>query len=75
MSFHVGVNKLKSWQDIKSDINGVYPVTLQVATWTVEVGGNNHVEILEMKQEFPLKNEQSWSLRSIIRTGRGQGNC
>ena len=50
MSFLVDVNKLKSWQDVKSDMNGVYPVTLRVATWTVEIIGNDHVEILEKKK-------------------------
>ena len=31
-------------------MNGVYPVTLRVATWTVKVGDNNRVEILVKKK-------------------------
>ena len=50
MSFLVDVSKLKSWEDVKSDMNGVYPVTLRVATWTVEVAPTNHVEILEKRK-------------------------
>lgn len=50
LSFLVDVSKLRDWQDAKSDMNGVYHSTLRVATWTVEVGANNHVEILEKKK-------------------------
>lgn len=63
MSFLVDISKLKSWQDVKSDINGVYPVTLQVAKWTVEVGANNHVEIME-KQQLELANNNDYHVMS-----------
>ena len=50
LSFLVDVKKLKCWQDVKSDMNGVYLETLRVATWTVEVDANDHVQILEKKK-------------------------
>ena len=58
MSFLVDVSTLKCWQDVKSDMNGVYPDTLRVATWTVEVDGNDQVEIVEKKKvELASDNE------------------
>ena len=50
LSFLVDVSKLRDWQDVKSDMNGVYHITLRVATWTVQVGASNHVDILEKKK-------------------------
>ena len=50
LSFLVDVSKLGCWQDVKSDMNGVYHNNLRVATWTVEIDANNHVEILEKKK-------------------------
>ena len=50
LSFLVDFSKLREGQDVKSDMNGVYHNTLRVATWTVEVSANNHVEILEKKK-------------------------
>ena len=46
LSFLVDVSKLRDCQDVKSDMNGVYHITLRKVTWTVQVGASNHVEIL-----------------------------
>jgi len=50
LSFLVDVSKLGCWQDVKSDMNGVYHNNLRVATWTVEIDANNHVKIVEKKK-------------------------
>ena len=58
LSFLVDVSKFKCWQDVKSDMNGVYCETLQVATWTVEVDTSDQVQILEKKKvELASDNE------------------
>lgn len=50
LSFLVDVTKLKCWEDVKSDMNGVFPITLRIATWTVEVEPEEDVDILEKKK-------------------------
>lgn len=50
LSFLVDVTKLKCWEDVKSDKNGVFPITLRIATWTVEVEPEEDVDILEKKK-------------------------
>ena len=50
LSFLINVAKLKNWQDIKSDMNGIFCDTLRIGTWTVEVTEDNDVHILEKKK-------------------------
>lgn len=58
LSFLVDVSKYKCWQDVKSDMNGVYSETLRIATWTVEVDRNDQVQVLEKKKvELASDNE------------------
>lgn len=49
LSFLVDVGKFKCWQDMKSDMNGVFSHTLRICTWTVEVDEENEVHSLEKK--------------------------
>ena len=57
LSFLIDVAKFKCWQDVKSDMNGVYSDTLRVCTWTFEVDQEVNVDILE-KKKIPLKSER-----------------
>ena len=50
MSFLVDVNNFKCWEDIKSDMNGVYFHTLRIATWKLEVEDGKYVDIIEKKK-------------------------
>ena len=50
LSFLIDVGKLKCWQDVKSDMNGVFSHTLRICTWTVEVDQENKMHSLEKKK-------------------------
>ncbi|KAJ7369652.1 hypothetical protein OS493_037335 [Desmophyllum pertusum] len=50
MAFIIDVGKLKHWQDVKSDMNGVYSRTLRIATWIVEIDENKDVEVVAKKK-------------------------
>ena len=50
LSFLVDVGKFKCWQDMKSDMNGVFSYTLCICTWTVEVDEENEVHSIEKKK-------------------------
>ena len=50
LSFLIDVGKLKCWQDVKSDINGVFPHTPRICTGTVEVDQENKMHSLEKKK-------------------------
>ena len=50
LSFLINVAKLKCWQDVKSDMNGVFCSTLRICMWTVEVDEENGVDILAKKK-------------------------
>lgn len=50
LSFLIDVGKLKCWQDVKSDMNGVFSHTLRICTWTVEVDQENKICSLEKKK-------------------------
>lgn len=59
LSFLVDVTKYKCWQDVKSDMNGVYSDTLRICTWTVVVDEENNVETLE-KKKTELKTDRAF---------------
>lgn len=61
LSFLINVAKLKNWQDVKSDMNGVYCDTLHICTWTVEVSEENDVDILD-KKKIDLVNENAYHI-------------
>ena len=65
LSFLVDVSKLKCWQDVKSDMNGVYSQTLRIATWTVEVYEKDQVQILEKKVELASDKEYHMYIHSM----------
>ena len=50
MAFIIDVRKLKHWEDFKSDMNGVYPHPLRIATWTVDIDENRDVEVIEKRK-------------------------
>ena len=50
LSFLIDAGKLKCWQDVKSDMNGVFSHTLRICTWTVEVDQQNKMHSLEKKK-------------------------
>ena len=43
LSFLIDVGKFKCFQDVKSDMNGVFTNTLRICTWTVEIDDENEV--------------------------------
>ena len=59
LSFLIDVAELKRWEDVKSDMNGVFCDTLRICTWTVEVSDENDVETLE-KKKIDLVSEKSY---------------
>ena len=59
LSFLIDVAKLKRWEDVKSDMNGVFCDTLRICTWTVEVSEENDVDTLE-KKKIDLVSEKSY---------------
>ena len=61
LSFLINVAKLKNWQDVKSDMNGVFCDTLRIGTWTVEVTEDNDVHILE-KKKIELVSEKAYHI-------------
>ncbi|CAB4041563.1 Hypothetical predicted protein, partial [Paramuricea clavata] len=50
ISFGIDTSELNCWQDVKSDMNGVYYNTLRIATWTIDVNENNNVKKIEKKK-------------------------
>lgn len=58
MAFIIDVGKLKHWQDVKSDMNGVYSRTLRIATWIVEIDENKDVEVVAKKKLELVHNRQ-----------------
>ena len=58
MSFLVDVNNFKCWEDIKSDMNGVYFHTLRIATWKLEVEDGKYVDIIEKKKKRALTRDE-----------------
>jgi len=61
LSFLVDVGKFKCWQDMKSDMNGVFFHTLRICTWTVEVDQENEVQSLE-KKKIPLTGQNMYHI-------------
>ena len=58
ISFVIDTSELNCWQDVKSDMNGVYSNTLRIATWTIDVNENNNVEKIEKKKVCLLHERQ-----------------
>ena len=52
LSFLIDVAKLTRWEDVKSDMNGVFCDTLRICTWTVEVTVENDVDNLDKKNQL-----------------------
>ena len=61
LSFLINVAKLKIWEDVKSDMNGVFCDMLRVCTWMVEVSKENDVDTLE-KKKIDLVSEKSYHI-------------
>lgn len=61
LSFLVDISQYKSWEDIKSDMNGSYIHNLRTGTWTLDVGKDLDVEILE-KRKVELQIESNFHL-------------
>ena len=53
MSFLVNVSTYKTWENVKSDMNGAYHCLLHVGTWTLDKGEDANAEILEEKKVPP----------------------
>ena len=54
--FLINVGKLKYWQNLKSDMNGVFSHTLCFCTWTVGVDQENKMHSLEKKIALTTQN-------------------
>lgn len=61
ISFLVDLTKFDCWQDVKADMNGVFPGLLRSCTWTVEVDSENDVVEFE-KKKHKLVNERSFHI-------------
>ena len=61
LSFLINVAKLKNWQDVKSNMNGVFSDMFRIGTWTVEVTEDNDVHILE-KKKIDLVSEKAYHI-------------
>ena len=53
MSFLVDVSNLTHWEDVKSDMNGIFPKVLRIGTWTLDIGDESDVQIVA-KKKIPL---------------------
>ena len=58
ISFVIDTSELNCWEDVKSDMNGVYSNTLRIATWTIDVNENNNLEKIEKKKVSLLHERQ-----------------
>ena len=50
MAFVINIEKLKHWEDVKSDMNGSYSHTLRIGTWTLEIDENKEIEVIAKKK-------------------------
>ena len=56
MSFLVDVSNLTHWEDVKSDMNGIFSKVLRIGTWTLDIGDDLDVQILQ-KKKIPLTSD------------------
>lgn len=59
-SFLIDVKWFKNWEDLKSDMNGVYDGVLRCAVWTTEM--NNGSWTLLQKKKAPLTSRNTYHL-------------
>lgn len=57
MSFLVDVGNLTHWEDVKSDMNGIYRKVLRIGIWTVDIEDDGDIEIVE-KKKIPLTSDR-----------------
>lgn len=52
MIFFVDMSSYNNWEDMKSDMNGVYFRVLCIGTWILDIDDDRIVEILYKKKVF-----------------------
>lgn len=58
MAFIIDTTKLIKWEDVKSDMNGVYTIGLRAGIWTIELTTDKKVKIVAKKKLQPLQKNQ-----------------
>jgi hypothetical protein len=58
MTFIIDTTKLNRWEDVKSDMNGVFTIGLRAGIWTIELTTDQNVNILAKKKLQPLQKNQ-----------------
>ena len=67
LSFLVDVSGLKSWDDVKGDMNGTYSKVLRIGTWTLEVADDHKDFTLYRRRKSPSPMTANCTLTLIPR--------
>ena len=65
LAFVIDLKKYKHWEDVKSDMNGVYNGVLRCGVWTVEIDIANEEEVnvqIVAKKAMPLTSDKQFHL-------------